>query len=81
MGYAVTLKDGQMLVGRVLAAKENNLILRLLDGSDHQIFRKRIKGLEASGRSLMPDGLELSMPHQNLADLIGFLQMFGREGE
>jgi putative heme-binding domain-containing protein len=81
LGYAVTLKDGQMLFGRVLAEKENNLTLRLLDGSDRQIFRKRIKGLEASGRSLMPDGLKLRMPHQNLADLIGFLQIFGREGE
>jgi putative heme-binding domain-containing protein len=80
-GYSVTLKDGQMLFGRVLAEKENNLTLRLLDGSDRQIFRKRIKGLEASGRSLMPDGLELGMTHQNLADLIGFLQIFGREGE
>ena len=77
----MTLKDGQMLVGRVLAAKENNVTLRLLDGSDRQIFRKRIKGLKASGRSLMPDGLELGMTHQNLADLIGFLQIFGREGE
>ena len=80
-GYSVTLKDGKMLFGRVLAEKENNLTLRLLDGSDRQILRKRIKGLDASGRSLMPDGLELGMTHQNLADLIGFLQIFGREGE
>jgi len=80
-GYSVTLKDGKMLFGRVLAEKENNLTLRLLDGSDRQILRKRIKGLDTSGRSLMPDGLELGMTHQNLADLIGFLQIFGREGE
>ena len=80
-GYSVTLKDGKMLFGRVLAEKENNLTLRLLDGTDRQILRKRIKGLDTSGRSLMPDGLELGMTHQNLADLIGFLQIFGREGE
>jgi hypothetical protein len=29
----------------------------------------------------MPEGLKLGMTYQNLADLIGFLQIFGREGE
>lgn len=80
-GYSVTLKDGQMLFVRVLAGKENNLTLGLLDRSDRQIHRKRIKGLDASGRSHMPDGLKLGMTYQNLANLIGFLLIFGREGE
>ena len=39
----MTLNDGQMLDGRVLAEKENNLTLRLLDGSDLQIFEKGLK--------------------------------------
>ncbi|MFT5412170.1 MAG: hypothetical protein ACI9NC_004908, partial [Verrucomicrobiales bacterium] len=35
---------------------------------------REIKTLKNTGRSLMPDGLETAMGHQDLADLIGFVQ-------
>lgn len=73
-GYSVTLSDGTTLYGRVLSETSNGLTLRLLDGSDRQLGRREIKTLKNTGRSLMPDGLETAMGHQDLADLIGFVQ-------
>ena len=80
-GYSVTLADGSALYGRVLSETSNNLILRLLDGSDRQLLRREIKTLRNSGLSLMPEGLEAGMNHQDLADLIRFVQTFERDDE
>lgn len=77
--YTVTLNNGSSLFGRVLSESASHLTLRQLDGTDQQLSRKSIKALKNTGRSLMPDGLEAAMTHQNLADLIRFLQKFGQE--
>lgn len=78
-GYSVTLRNGSVLFGRVLTENTNHLTLRLLDGTDHQFRRSEVMDLKNSGLSLMPEGLETGMTHQDLADLIRFLQVFGRE--
>jgi len=80
-GYTITLVDGSSLYGRVLSENANHLTLRLLDGSDRQLPRREIKALNNSGLSLMPEGLEAGLTHQNLADLIRFLQSFGNHQE
>ena len=76
-GYTVTLDNGTSLFGRILSENASHLTLRLLDGTDRQLSRKSIKALASTGRSLMPDGLEAAMSHQDLADLMIFLQTFG----
>ncbi|MBT3596378.1 MAG: c-type cytochrome, partial [Verrucomicrobia bacterium] len=78
-GYSVTLADGSALYGRVLSETSNNLVVRLLDGSDRQLLRREIKTLRNSGLSLMPEGLEAGMNHQELANLIRFVQTFERD--
>ncbi len=78
-GYSVTLADGTALYGRVLSETSNNLTLRLLDGTDRQLLRRDIKTLQGTGLSLMPEGLEAGMNHQDLADLIHFVQTFERD--
>ena len=78
-GYSVTLADGSALYGRVLSETSNNLVLRLLDGSDRQLLRSEIKTLRNSGLSLMPEGLAAGMNPQALADLIRFVQAFERD--
>ena len=77
-GYTVTLGNGTSLFGRVLSENANHLTLRLLDGTDRQIPRKSLKEFKSTGRSLMPDGLEAAMTHQDLANLIHFLEKFGQ---
>lgn len=78
-GYSVTMGNGSVLFGRVMTETANHLTLRLLDGTDQQLSRSEVVALKNSGLSLMPEGLEAGMNQQDLADLIGFLQVFGRE--
>ena len=77
-GYSVTLAEGSALYGRLLSESSNHLTLRLLDGTDRQLSRAKIKSLNNSGLSLMPEGLEAGMTQQDLADVIRFLQTFGQ---
>ncbi|YCM46746.1 PVC-type heme-binding CxxCH protein [Verrucomicrobiaceae bacterium 227] len=79
-GYSVSLADGSSLYGRVLTENTNHLTLRQLDGSDRQLPRREIKALISSELSLMPEGLEVGLSHQNLADLISYLQILGDGG-
>ncbi|MDA7888428.1 c-type cytochrome [Akkermansiaceae bacterium] len=76
-GYSVTLANNTSLYGRILSENANHLTIRLLDGSDRQLARRDIKSLTNNKLSLMPEGLEAGLTHQNLADLISFLQSFG----
>lgn len=78
-GYTITLKNGAALYGRVLFESDHSLTLRLLDGSERQLLRKDIQTLQSSGYSLMPEGLEVGMSHQDLADLIRFVQTFTQD--
>ena len=80
-GYTVTLDNGTSLYGRILSENSSHLTLRQLDGTDQQISRKSLKELKSTERSLMPDGLEAAMSHQDLADLISFLQRSGNPSE
>lgn len=77
--HTVTLPDGSTLFGRILSENQTHLTLRQLDGSDRQLPRKTLKSLNKTGRSLMPEGLGSAMSHQDLANLISFLQKFGNE--
>jgi len=77
-GYTVTLGNGTSIFGRVLSENASHLTLRLLDGTDRQIPRNSLKEFKSTGRSLMPEGLDAAMTHQDLADLIRFLQNLGQ---
>lgn len=77
VSHTITLPDGTTLFGRVLSENTTHLTLRLLDGTDRQLSRKAIKSLQKTGHSLMPEGLEAAMSHQDLANLVSFLQGFG----
>lgn len=79
LGYTISLNDGSSLYGRILSETPNHLTIRLLDGSDRQLARRDIKSLTDSKLSLMPEGLEAGLTHQDLANLISFLQSFGSQ--
>jgi putative heme-binding domain-containing protein len=50
------------------------LTLRHPGGPDASWARSEIREIRATGRSLMPEGLEEGLPPQDLADLIAFLR-------
>jgi putative heme-binding domain-containing protein len=73
LAYTVTEPSGESLVGLIVSENENGVTLRRAALPDDLIPRERIKKLQASGKSLMPDGLEAGMSLQDFADLLKFL--------
>jgi putative heme-binding domain-containing protein len=72
--YAVTLNDGTATAGMIQRESGNAITLQIMDGSTQQLLRTQIKGLQNTGRSAMPEGLEAALKPQMLADLITFIQ-------
>jgi len=72
--FFVTRKDGRVATGRIVRESESSLTLRRAGGVEETVFRKDIKTITSSERSLMPDGLEEVIDHQAMSDLIAFLR-------
>lgn len=68
------LKAGGEMAGIISAETANNVVLRLPGGADFPVLRADIESQKASGRSLMPEGLETLLKPQDVADLIAYLR-------
>jgi putative membrane-bound dehydrogenase-like protein len=72
--YHCRLADGAELYGLVAAETGNSVTFKLADGTARVVRRADIAELRGGSVSLMPEGLEAGLSHQDLADLIGFLR-------
>lgn len=72
--YDCVTTDGRTLNGIMSADTPASITLRQALGLEETIPREKIKRLQASKFSLMPPGLEKSMPQQELADLLAYLR-------
>ncbi len=75
LSYAVTTKDGRTLTGLIAAETSSSLTLRRGEGSEDTILRSRIESIEATAKSVMPEGLEMQLSRQDVADLIAYIQL------
>ena len=72
--FTIATKDGRSLTGFV-ADKDNQIvILRTLDGQNVAIARKDILEMNASGLSLMPEGLLDPLTERQVRDLFAYLR-------
>jgi putative heme-binding domain-containing protein len=76
--YAVVTTDGRIMNG--LLASETKTSIELLDaeGKPHTILRDEIEELQASKKSVMPEGFEKQVPVEGVADLLAFLTQRGK---
>lgn len=72
--YTATLKDGSQLFGLLASESGASLTFKLPDGTTRALTRDQIATLQATGVSLMPDGLEGAMTVEEMADLIAWLK-------
>ena len=79
-GYDVTTRDGRELSGIVVAETGNSITLKSAGGSEEVILRRDLGEVRSSGVSMMPEGLEVALPPQAMADLLAFLGV-GRWGK
>jgi putative heme-binding domain-containing protein len=71
--YSVRLADGRVLTGLIAAETDAGLTLRRAQRQDDTILRSEIDEISASGKSLMPEGVEQKISPQEMADLISYL--------
>ena len=74
LAYHAELKSGEVLYGLVVGESGNTLRLRPLSGPTRELLRDSIEHLDSSRRSFMPDGLELELTPQDVADVIQYVQ-------
>jgi len=73
MLYTATTHDGRSLAGLLVGEAGSSLTLLGLDGAEQTLLRRDLAALTATGRSLMPDGLESALDAQAMADLVAFI--------
>jgi putative heme-binding domain-containing protein len=75
LGYTIDDEEGDVFTGIVTLETEALVTLRQSGGQDLVIPRARITSMSSSGLSLMPEGLEIGLSLQDVADLLSFLQL------
>jgi putative heme-binding domain-containing protein len=73
VNYLVVTNDGRVLTGLIAAETAESVTLRREEGRQETIPRSEIEQLRASGKSMMPDGLERNLTPDQLVDLLEFL--------
>jgi putative membrane-bound dehydrogenase-like protein len=76
--YVVTTKDGRVISG--LLASESKTAVELVDAEAkrHMVLRDDIDELQATAKSLMPEGFEKQLSAADLVNLLEFLTQRGR---
>ncbi len=75
--YTIETIDGGVLAGLLQEETGAGVRVALLDGQIKTVLRSDIVAVESTGRSLMPEGLEAAITHQQMADLIAYIQEAG----
>ena len=73
LAYSVETKDGETLLGIVGSETGASLILLQPNGKSTPLPRSSIKAIESQRQSLMPEGLEIGLSRQQMADLLEFI--------
>ena len=62
------------MTGLLAEETETSVTLRRAEGTEDKVLRSNIDELVSSGLSLMPEGLEKQINHQQMADVIRYLR-------
>jgi uncharacterized protein len=76
--YRVEMKDGRALQG--LLASETRTTIEIIDAEAkrHVVQRSEVEELQASNKSLMPEGFEKTVKPEEIANLLEFLTKRGK---
>lgn len=77
LSYNLLTIDGAIHTGIIEGETSTTVELLLADGKKKSILRSEIETMQNSGLSLMPQGLEKSIPPSDMCDLIEFISKLG----
>lgn len=72
--YIVLTDDGRVLNGLMKSETADAVVLHQAEGKQQIIARNQIEEIQATGKSLMPEGVEKEISIQQMADLLEFLK-------
>jgi putative membrane-bound dehydrogenase-like protein len=73
LNYQIITNSGRVFTGLIASETASSLTLRRAEKAEDTILRQQIDEIQATGKSLMPEGLEMQLSKQDLADLISYL--------
>ncbi len=76
--YQVITTKGQTMTGILATETASSITLKRGEGAEDVLLRSQIEQITATGLSLMPDGLEMQLTKQDVADLIEYLLQVAR---
>jgi putative membrane-bound dehydrogenase-like protein len=71
--YLAVTQAGRMVTGVLSGETATSVTLRGPDAKEDVLLRSELDELRSTGKSLMPEGLEKDLSHQDLADVIAYL--------
>ncbi|MFP6602066.1 MAG: PVC-type heme-binding CxxCH protein [Pirellulaceae bacterium] len=74
ISYSVVTNQGKVLTGILTTETSTSVTLRQAEAKEVTLLRSQIETLRSNGVSLMPEGLEKNISHQQMADLISFIK-------
>jgi putative heme-binding domain-containing protein len=74
INYLVTTKAGRAFTGMIAAETASSVTLRRAEKAEDTILRSDIEEIQATAKSVMPEGLEMQLNKQDVADVIAYLQ-------
>jgi putative membrane-bound dehydrogenase-like protein len=74
INYLVSTKAGKVLSGMIVTETASSITLRRAEKAEDTILRSQIDEIQAAAKSIMPEGLEMQISKQEMADLIAFLR-------
>jgi putative membrane-bound dehydrogenase-like protein len=74
VAFSIVTENGITLTGLVAAETSTSITLRRAEGAIEEVARTKIEEFRGTGKSLMPEGFEQSIPADQFADLIAFLR-------
>lgn len=71
--YIISTQDGLIATGLIASETATSVTIRRAENIEETILRANIDQMQATGLSLMPEGLEQKLTPQEMADLLAFL--------
>jgi putative heme-binding domain-containing protein len=74
ISYTIITADGQTLTGIIVSETAGSVTIKMPEGKSVSLLRGDIDELHSNGISLMPEGLERTVPQQDMADVIAYIK-------
>ncbi len=71
--FEIETTSGESYIGLVANETATSVALRQAFGKETVILRPQIRKIQSQGTSLMPEGLETGLNHQDMADLLQYI--------